>query len=84
MAIMESKRDGTCNLCRGPITIGQLIQWDRATGASHYRIEKCEPKVATAKERSSYAEHLVAELNAWDGTGSYRPTSFGDWIHARS
>ncbi len=83
MAIMESKREGTCNVCRSPITIGQLINWDRAIGASHHKSEKCESKTATEAERSEYQKHLVAELKAWDGTGSYRPTSFGDWVHAQ-
>lgn len=83
MAIMESKKVGTCNNCRGEISVGQLIDWDRTNGATHHKSEKCEKKVATETERKAYEKHLVAELKAWNGEGSYRPTSFGDFIHAQ-
>ncbi len=83
MSIMESKREGTCNTCRGTISVGQLIEWDRSKGASHYKTEACEAKVASAEEKAAYTKVLVAEIKAWDGVGSFRPMGFGDWVHAQ-
>lgn len=79
MAIMESKRTGTCNTCRGQIEVGQLIEWDRTNGAKHYK-GGCEAKVASEEERKEYQKVLLAALTEWDGIGSFRPPAFGEFI----
>lgn len=85
MTIMESKRPGTCNNCRGEIKTGELINWDRKSGATHYdpKGEICQEKVATEAERAEYQKVLLAELKAWDGKGSFQPKSFGDWVFSK-
>lgn len=84
--IMESRRAGTCNVCRGPIAEGDLIEWNRTDGARHYgkAFPKCQPQVATEEERKLYLKALGESLAAWDGVGSFTPMTFGDWVHSRS
>ena len=84
--VMQSKREGTCNECRGPIKVGEFIEWSRSAGAKHFAPANphCQPNVASDEEKKLYAKHVAEEIKAWDGQGSFRPTSFGDWVHARS
>ena len=58
-----------------------MIDWDRTNGARHYKTEACEAQIATEDERKAYEKHILAELKAWDGTGSFRPSGFGDFVH---
>lgn len=79
MALMRSKKAGTCNICRGDISVGDLINWDRNNGATH-EPGTCEPQVAKPAERKAYLAHVTAAIEAWDGVGSFRPTAYGEFL----
>lgn len=78
--IMESKRHGTCNTCRGEIVPGDLITWSRTEGANHYRNPDCVPVVATEEQKKAYLVDLTKAVKAWDGKGSFFPKNFGSWL----
>jgi hypothetical protein len=84
--IMESRRAGTCNVCRGPIREGQLIEWNRTEGARHYAPSNpdCKPNVASDEEKKLYAKDVAKAISEWDGVGSFAPITFGDWVHNRA
>lgn len=86
MAIMESKKAGTCNICKGAIEIGTLINWDRNNGASHHPQSgvKCEPVAASAEDRALYLKTITAAFKDWDGIGSFRPMAYGDFLDAQA
>lgn len=79
-SVMISKRDGLCNNCRGAISVGEEIRWNRNDGAKHLI---CEGVVASAEDIAAYTKALNKEVKAWDGKGSFRPTAFGDWLHGQ-
>ena len=83
--IMESKRNGTCNRCRGPISAGQLIEWNRNDGARHYAPTNpdCSASVATADELKAYEKDVVKSIREWSGEGSFRPMSYGEWVDTK-
>lgn len=87
MAIMESKRNGYCNVCRGEIIQGQMIEWTKKDGAKHYKGNgmnpQCEPAKATKAEIKAYRDVLNAAIDAWDGTGPFNPPTFGEFNTAK-
>ncbi len=84
MAIMESKREGVCNDCRGPIVKGELITWSQSEGARHYRSETCTPQIATEAEKAGYLKAVTAQVKAWDGKGTFRSVDFATWVGTQS
>lgn len=78
--VMESKRDGICNTCRGPIAKGELITWNRADGANHFQKDGCSPQVATDEQKAAYQKTVVKAIKEWDGSGSFRPVSYGEFV----
>lgn len=80
-SVMTSKRAGVCNVCRGLISVGEEIRWNRNDGARH--LVPCTPIVASDEDRALYLKQLTVDFKAWDGVGSYRPMAFGDWLFGR-
>lgn len=78
--IMESKKDGVCNDCRGAIVAGELITWSASEGARHYKNADCVPQVATDEQKAAFLKALTAQVKAWDGKGTFRTLDFATWI----